>query len=482
MAASTTVQSYNSTIDTIIAGAGSSQFWRGDSTWAIPSGGVPTFDLVGAGGDNSGGVDASATLTTLLATMPATGGKIITHGGTWKFCSLGTTVTINKPVEFDFEGAVVNLPCVTGLAFYINTTGAARTVIENAHFTAPTTHTANYYFVSTSLNVIFSNIEFDHHYRFIDIEDSQNFFAEKMYGHDSYVGSGSGDFMIGCGGAGTGNGVVTLRDIYSTNADMAHQSSFGVQACNGDGYTFENVFEVLHGNDFMMTPQTGNTLANVHFINSTPDTSTNGIVVQPSGTGVATDITIDDTWASVQTGDGILLDATHGTISNVTITGGNRILSNGGAGVHTIGAVQNLQVLQGNVSANGTGLNISSATTGYAGMDLNVTGNTTNITNASSGFTVRTYGGGGGGGGGTSCDNMTMKGGIIGSIGAGATAAVTFATAFPHALCTCGATMIGGPTVSPIPASVTAYSTTGCTFNNASSIGPLAAMWTAGGW
>lgn len=532
-------QPWNAAIDTMIAGGSSSQFWRGDNTWAIPSGGAgvtsfsagttgltPSAATTGAvvmggvlgipyGGTGSGTGDASM-LTVLpvgafnnlslaifmgeaqnimnfggdntctisdnapalqgaINALPSYGGRIVIPGGCYNFA---TQVNNNKDTVIDWNGASIVVTNATNNIFNINTTAADGTAYSNFNMTSTPTRTAGYYFHITSLNVKISNALVHKYWRVFDIDGAGETRISDMYGDNptpNSVSGGSGVVTIGCDGSASGD--FLMSDSYFTSTP-GNQTNFGAFLCAIDQAMFRNTSFVLSGNGVQISPGTGNRVSLVYFDRSTADTSNNGIVVQTSG-GTATDIFVDGSWASVQSGTGILLDSSGGgTISNVTIDGANTIVSDTD-GIKTIGTVTNLNVTNGNILSNTRGLNISSATTGHLGADTVVTGNTTNIVNASSGFAV--YGAGGGGSG-TSCDNMTMKGGTIPSIASGGTASVTFATAFPHAICSCNANMDGGPTSTPIPAALISKSTTGCTFNNASSIGPLAADYVAGGW
>jgi hypothetical protein len=144
--------------------------------------------------------------------------------------------------------------------------------------------------------------------------------------------------------AGTGRGIVWRGNEAPSNMQVSScqiegppgdNAAAGLMIQNGGGFYIDNTDFLWCGNGLYITPGTGEQVHWVFCDNTSFDTSTCGIAIQPSGTGQAYGLFFTNCWTASHATNGILVNAATGAVDTVRFTS-HRSIMNGNHGAVVI--------------------------------------------------------------------------------------------------------------------------------------------------
>lgn len=338
--------------------------------------------------DNTGLTDNTAALQALHDALPSTGGEIVipadATGSVFKFAG---PVIFTKTVKIDFKGAKIRVDHPANTIFNVTSPNARNSKIENFEIGSNVARTGGYYFALGSQNVEISHFWAEDYWRFAYLDDCNSARIAHGEGDNPVAEStapGSGFAVVG---AGAPCSHTVFENLYFTARTPQGSQGFGILLMQNDVVHLDKVSLMRHGDAVRIAPDGQGKFCNMVMIDRCNlDTSTNGLKVQPSNGASTNVLRVSDTWTSVQSQAGIILNASSGQIQNVTISGGETMAC--GQGLITHGNVQNLNIVSGDFINNAVGVQINPGCSGKMGKMAHLSGNGTNLINNSAAFAV----------------------------------------------------------------------------------------------
>lgn len=139
------------------------------------------------------------------------------------------------------------------------------------------------------------------------------------------------------------------NDLYLRNITMSANAlvstATGINLVYTGAVNITDCDIIRHGQCLLLNPGNGQLVVDVYALNSYFDTASNGVNVNPSGTGLVQGLRLLGCWSSAHTGSGIITQGT-GTITGLRIidlqcysNGTNGITHGNGSDLHVLGGV-----------------------------------------------------------------------------------------------------------------------------------------------
>lgn len=309
----------------------------------------------GAVGD--GVASDSAAIQAAYDALPSLGGQLLFPSGTYKFSG----ITGSKPVKIvgagAFNGGVIFTNPTANTPFF-NISNTSGIEISGFNMTSSIARTGGAYLKFTNVNRLKVHKFFmDKYYLGIDHDGGSEITFDSFQMFDGVADSvvaGSGAFRLGNTAY---TGCVNIDNAYIKCSDITKQCTFGIQAKYVDVVNIgSGVTIIQHGNNLQVNPASGQTAAIIKANGSVFDTAKNGVYISPETGGRVLRCDFMGAWIGVQSGSGVIIDATKGDVEDISFIGGQAI-ANTTAGFNILGVKgKNIKILGVDICTNGIGI------------------------------------------------------------------------------------------------------------------------------
>lgn len=309
---------------------------------------VKDFGAVGDGVTN----DTAAIQAAMTATNSLGGGTLYFPVGTYLVAS---TITATTGVKFAGAGPNVSVIKTTSATADVIKFDAESCGVDGLGFASSITRTGGSFIYVTlnGSNCRINNFRMTGYYIGIYGTNSSTYWISEglMYGP---VANARGIQLTGTV-AGGGNDIYINKVTMSAGANVA--SAAGINLINTGAVNITDCDIIRHGKCLLINPGSSQFVAYVYANNSYFDTATNGVSIEPTGTGFAQGIRMVGCWTSAHTDSGIKI-AAGSTLYGLELIG-HQCLSNGVDGLTAL-AGTDVQINGGAFCGN-TGSGISFA-------------------------------------------------------------------------------------------------------------------------
>lgn len=346
--------------------------------------------------------------------LPAEGGVIQFPVGTYS-----PTGIITKPIiimglgSIEGQGNGVIFTSNSTTANMFSATSMSGLIIENIKFTSSVTKTAGSYInITTSNRLFIRNSFFEKYYIAIKIDGGSEVSisdCQFFNGTSSVISSGSCAINLG---EINYTGSVSIDNCYIKCDNTSTQQSFGISAKFVDGLFLTRNTIISCTQNLFIAPGNSQIAALIFSDSSIYDTAVNGVLIEPTGTGLVIRSSFSKCSFSEMTSNGFVIDGSSGStngiiisdshfvnndISGINIDGINaknitlncNILAGNFIGARLSNSASNIRILNNEIGAsdgsavNATGVAIESTITGQLSGN-HFGSNTANLSNSAS--------------------------------------------------------------------------------------------------
>ena len=315
------------------------------------------YDVAAFGGAGDDSTDNVAAITAAVAAMPAAGGVLYFGPGTWRIAS---SVSIAKSVHILGAGREATSIRATFTTGDVVTLTGSSTRVENIRFNATASRTSGVTLLLSGATQQVSSVNVDGQF-FTGIQIA----GASTHLHNVYVGSpgsssGATGILVTSGTALaiTGNTVVNMSGGHATRyalritgcGDLQLADSHFLSAAYGlySAPTGDGVYSIHASNchfdgcttrGVFLQPNTGGVMRRLQFVNcaTTSTSGGSGFEIDVNGGTFTGGVEIIGHRSYGNTGDGLLLTQTSGTLPKVNVIGGtftDSLLTNSGVDLH----------------------------------------------------------------------------------------------------------------------------------------------------
>jgi len=271
-------------------------------------------------------------------------------------CIIGTSATLTLPAKVGLVGAGRFSTVLVGnhaTRDLLDVVGS-ESYVKDIGFDSQVTRTGGAYVLLRGKESFIENFFMDHDYYGIIMTGSVS-----RIKHGRFQDGAAGGIRIRSEGGDNSQGI---DDVLMGAQTPANTAAAGIRVRNSSALMITNTSVIQQGVGLLIDPTSSSeNVFSLYAENCFFDNGTNGIKLAPTSTGGVYRSRFSNVWASSSSGDGVLLDATAGTINGIHFTSPHALL-NGANGVKLVGNVSgDVSVLGGEIASNTTaGVSIGS--------------------------------------------------------------------------------------------------------------------------